>query len=660
MILLRFQAAAQLQRQLDEVAVSAHRPQSEIGVTKTAIDSTALRENIALSMADVLGYNSSLFVKSAGRATLSTVAFRGTAPSHTAVVWNGIPVNSPALGMTDFSLIPAYLVDRASLLYGASSTTVAGSGGLGGAVELSTAEADIPRGLSLQYVQGAGSFSTLDEFLRVGYGALRWSGQTRAVCSSSANDFGFVNKDKYVFEYDSDRNIIGRHHPHERNRNGAYRDFHLLQQFYFNPTSADKLGIDIWFTRSNREIAPITVDYGERDYENRQRDDALRAVASWRRRGAGWNVDARGGYVYTRTAYDYGFYLDGGTLNRLTESRTYVNTLFADVSADWSPHRALLLSASVRASGNHVDTRDHASLNDALGYDERRTDINAMLSLRWSATDRLGLAATLRQEVIGSDAASPSPAVFADYVLWRPLNLTAKASVARNFHAPTLNDLYFQPGGNRNLRNEQGWTYDAGLSASGVNGQVAWTASATWFDSYIDDWILWLPTNKGFFSPRNVKSVHSCGVEAVVTATMKPFSEASLSVSASYSLTRSVNDSAPINENDNSTGKQLPYVPRHSASGVVSLQWRRWSLLYKVCYYSRRYTMTSNENSPSGSLPDYVMSCADVERRFSWNVLDMAVKLAVNNLFDADYQTIMSHPMPGINFEAFVSFTPKF
>lgn len=42
----------------------------EIGVQKTKFDSLALKENIALSMADILTFNSSVFVKSYGRATL--------------------------------------------------------------------------------------------------------------------------------------------------------------------------------------------------------------------------------------------------------------------------------------------------------------------------------------------------------------------------------------------------------------------------------------------------------------------------------------------------------------------------------------------------------------------------------------------------------------
>ena len=77
-----------------------------IGVEETKLDSAILKENIALSMADALTFNTPVFVKQYGRATLSTVSFRGTGPSHTQVTWNGMRINNPMLGMTDFSMIP--------------------------------------------------------------------------------------------------------------------------------------------------------------------------------------------------------------------------------------------------------------------------------------------------------------------------------------------------------------------------------------------------------------------------------------------------------------------------------------------------------------------------------------------------------------------------
>ena len=108
---------------IEQVGVVAHRPIRELGMQKSLIDSTALRDNIALSLSDVLTYNSSIFIKQYGRATLSTASFRGTSPSHTQVTWNGMRLNSPMLGMTDFSMIPSYFIDEASLLHGSSSVS---------------------------------------------------------------------------------------------------------------------------------------------------------------------------------------------------------------------------------------------------------------------------------------------------------------------------------------------------------------------------------------------------------------------------------------------------------------------------------------------------------------------------------------------------------
>jgi iron complex outermembrane receptor protein len=40
--------------------------------------------------------------------------------------------------------------------------------------------------------------------------------------------------------------------------------------------------------------------------------------------------------------------------------------------------------------------------------------------------------------------------------------------------------------------------------------------------------------------------------------------------------------------------------------------------------------------------------------------MDIQLKLAVNNLFNEDYLSVLSRPMPGTNFEVFIGITPKF
>ena len=236
-----------------------------------------------------------------------------------------------------------------------------------------------------------------------------------------------------------------------------------------------------------------------------------------------------------------------------------------------------------------------------------------------------------------------------------------KASVSRNYRFPTLNDLYFLPGGNPNLKNEHGFTYDAGISFNtGKAGVFSFGGSANWFDSRIEDWIIWLPTTKGFFSPRNVKKVHAYGVEVKANIAIQPFKGWLLDIDGSYSWTPSINKGDKMSPADQSVGKQLPYVPKHSASFTGRLSWRTWSFLYKWCYYSERFTMSSNDYTITGHLPRYFMSNISFEKGLSFRPVDLQLKLAVNNLFNEEYLSVLSRPMPGINFEFFIGITPKF
>lgn len=652
-------------RQLGEAVAWGRRPMKEIGVQKTTFDSLALKENIALSMADVLTYNSSVFVKNYGRATLSTVAFRGTSPSHTQVTWNGMRINNPMLGMTDFSTIPSYFIDRASLLHGASSVNESG-GGLGGLVRLGTA-ADVAPGWGVQYVQGIGSFSTFDEFARVTYGSDHWTVSTRAVYSSSPNDYKYRNRDKIMNIYDEDKNIIGRYHPVERNRSGDFKDLHVLQEVYYNTLAGDRLGMNVWFLDSDRGLPLLTTDYSDGlKVENRQHERTFRGVLSWDHSRSNWRTGLRSGYVNTWMAYDYSREVANGVMARMTRSRSRVNTIYGQAEGEYtSDSRKWYFTANLSLYQHFVKSKDKNIItqdgdNAVVGYDKGRVEMSVSASAKWQPVERMGLSLVLREELSGTRWTPVIPALFVDGLISRKGNVTARASVSRNYRFPSLNDLYFLPGGNPSLRDESGLTYDAGVSFDvGKAGVYSAGGSVTWFDSYIDDWIIWLPTTKGFFSPRNMKKVHAYGVEVKGNAAVQLPRGWMIDLGGSYSWTPSVNCGPKLSVADQSVGRQLPYVPRHSASVSGRLTWRSWGFLYKWAFYSKRYTMSSNDTTLSGHLPAYFMSNVAIDKSFSWRPLDMSLKLAVNNLFDEEYLSVLSHPMPGINFEFFISFTPK-
>lgn len=646
-----------------EVPIWGQRPMKEIGVERTTFDSVTLKENIALSIADVLTFNSPLFVKQYGRATLSTVSFRGTGPSHTQVTWNGMRINNPMLGMTDFSMIPSYFIDDASLLHGTSSVNEAG-GALGGVVKLSTAPAAAD-GFGLQYIQGIGMYRTFDEFLRLTWGDEHWQVSTRAVYQSSRNDYKYRNRDKKENIYDEEMNIVGSYYPVERNKSGAFDDVHVLQEIYYNTGRGDRFGLNAWYINSNRELPLLTTDYADDTrFENRQREHTLRSVLSWDRLRRDWKVGAKAGYIHTWMAYDYRRDPGNGIMTSMTRSRSRIDTFYGQAAGEYAVGDEWLFTADIALHQHFVRSADKNIVlqqgdKAIVGYDQGRVEIDAAVSAKWRPAERLGLSAVLREQLYGTKWATV-PALFADYLLSKRGNVVAKASVSRNFRFPTLNDLYFLPGGNPDLKNETGVQYEAGLSfAVGRDAIYTLSGSASWYDQRIDDWILWLPTTKGFFSPVNIKEVHAYGVEVRADLSVMLARGLKLDLDGTFSWSPSINVGEPMSPADQSVGKQLPYEPEFSGTATGRLAWHSWGLLWQFCYYSERYTMSSNDITLTGRLTPYVMNNLSLEKGFAFRRADLSLKATINNLFNEEYLSVLSRPMPRMNCEFFINVKPK-
>ncbi len=650
---------------IDQIEVVANRPMKKIGVQETQIATRVLHDNIASQMSDALKFGTSIYVKEYGRATLSTVAFRGTSPSHTQVMWNGMKINSPMLGMVDFSMIPSYFIDDTSLLHGTSSVNATG-GGLGGSVVLSTKPADA-KGFGLQYIQGIGMWKTFDEYLRLTYGNEHWQSSTRVVYSSSDNDFKYRNYMKKTNVYDDDKNIIGQYYPIERNKSCAFHDFHILQEVYYNTGKGNRFGLQAWYLDSRRGVPMLNVDYkDDADYVNEQREQTFRGIVSWDRISKDLKLGAKAGYIHTWLGYDYSRDLGNGEMARMIESRSYVNTVYGSFDAEYSIGKQWLFTATLSAHQHFVKSQDRNIITQdgnwaTVGYDKARAELSGYVSVKWRPVERFGMAVALREEMYGKEWTPVIPAFFLDGVLSKRGNIIAKASVSRNYRFPTLNDLYFLPGGNPDLKKEHGFTYDCGVEFTvGKAGKYKLHGEATWFDSYIDDWIVWLPSFKGFWEPKNIKEVHAYGVELKGGLNVEFDRGWALSVDGNFSWTPSINHGDPINWADEAIGKQLVYVPEISAAVNGQLTYRTWSLGYKWCHYSERFTTSSNETATKiGRVLPYYMSDVSLEKKLSFGWSDFSLKLMVKNIFDEEYESVLSHPMPGINFEVFIGITPK-
>lgn len=644
--------------ELDPVQVAAGKPLEEIGIQMTPLDSVTLRENITNSMAEVLASGSSIFIKSYGRGTLATASFRGTAPSHTQVLWNGMKLSSPMLGMVDFSLIPSYFMDFADLYHGSSSVGMTG-GGLGGAVVLGNTPLR-EDGWSARYIQGIGSFDTFDEFLRITYGGGRWRLSTRVLYSSSDNDFEYTNYNKKVLVKDDEGRIIDSYYGKSRNRNGEFRDFHALQEVYYDAGGGHRLSLSAWYTDSRRGVPTLSTDRGQdRYYKTRQDERTLRAVAGWDMTKGAVDMSAKAGYTYTGLGYFYEKEIGSGEVKRMINSRNYVNSVFGRFDAGYYLGKKWLFSANVAAHVHDVYSRDRAIIaqsgkREVVGYDKARSELSAFAAVRYKPTERLGLAVNMREEYY--DRFTPLiPAGFFEYTVSRKGNVLLKASLSRNYRYPTLNDLYFQPGGNPDLKPEKGFTYDAGVEVRQTEGWLKFNGEVAGFDSYIDDWILWRAMHNGVWTPVNVKEVHSYGLETRARLAADMGKDLGLMLNGNYTYTRAINEGEPMNSEDRSVGKQLVYIPKHSAAVVGVLKWRAWEFSYKWNYYSERYTASSNDLN---TIAPYFMSDISLERHLNFGWGTVSCKIAVNNLFDEEYESVLSRPMAGRNFGLFLEIAP--
>lgn len=636
----------ELSYKVEKVTISA-RSMSGIGATQTSLDSVALRGDISSSLAEVLSQNTSIFIKSYGRGSMASASFRGTAPSHTQVTWNGIKMNSPMVGMVDFSLIPSYFIDEAKIYHGASSVGISG-GGLGGAISLASGQ-EVARGWDAEFIQGISSFSTFDEFLRVTYGNEKFGSSTRVSYASSDNDFKYVNYNK--------RDSEGGY-PTERNKNGDFRDLHAMQEFYYTPDTRNRFGLSAWITDSKRGIPMLSVNYRDKDRaKNDQDEETLRIVGDWSRFGEKFMTEAKAGFVYSNIVYRY--LGDRGTeeLEEMIYSQSQTNSGFAQAGIGFYPSGKLRISADVQGYVHSVSSNEKY---EQTGYDKTRAEFSGHIGAKYAPVERLGLGLDLREDIAGGKASPLIPAVFADYVIWPRYNVAIKASAAKNYRFPSMNDLYFIPGGNDSLRTEKGYTYEGGLEFGIKKERFSLDGEATLYDSEIKQWIVWLPSFKGFWSPVNVKKVHSYGVELKGKLTADLGRGWSLYMAANWARTRSVNKGDPASWNDESIGKQLVYVPEYSSGITGKLGWKGYALTYRYNYYSERFTTSSNETaSRVDRLGSYYMNDVSVEKALSTRFAFLSLKLSVNNLFDEEYVSVLSRPMPGRNYGFYIGLRPR-
>ena len=174
-----------------EIKVLAKRKIEEAGLKITRPDSLQIISSLTTDLSELLANYSPVFIKSHGRGSQATASFRGTAATHTQILWNGMNLNSPMRGVSDLSLFPVFFVDEVYILHGGSSM-IKGSGALGGSIHLEN-NPQWHSGVALEGLAETGSFHSGKSFFKLNAGGTQFQSTTRFFYDASENNFPFYN-----------------------------------------------------------------------------------------------------------------------------------------------------------------------------------------------------------------------------------------------------------------------------------------------------------------------------------------------------------------------------------------------------------------------------------------------------------------------------------
>lgn len=561
-------------------------------------------------LASMLQSASMVYVKRYGNHGLASVSVRGMSGSHTLVTWNGLPLNAPGNGYSDFTIIPVMAFSSVRITSGGSDLEDV-AGYIGGKVELGT-EPDYEAGKSASVTFGAGSYADYSSSATISYGGSdsyfrlgAWSGRAR-------NDFRFINQNA------PGGPVV------DRRINSSFASGGIMSDMAYR-TGLTEVTAHFWYNDSDREL-PGPVTTVQQDFGERQADRSLRGVVGLSSETGRLTFGLLAGTTHDRNMYFHQLPSNDGD-----NSST---TLTARVSLGYrlTDKTGLALYAG--------EAYERAQ---ALSFDgeERRNIFSVSLAARSNPVTALSLLLQVRQMAVTGIKVTPEFTAGAVWKLTPGGEHLLKASISRNIKLPCFNDLYWDPGGNPDLIPELSTGGETSWSFVRVNPQgTRNTLDFTIHASMVNNMIQWIPGQSGLWHAVNLRSVSITGAEARAGTEMM-LSLWKMSGYLNYALTRSVIAGSEI-ANDRSVGSQLVYAPLHHANINLGTSAGWFTAGITAAWESRRYTTSDN----SEWLPSAFMADASAGATVTSGPVTLKTELKVNNIFNIPVESVRNYPMP--------------
>ena len=592
--------------ELELVTITASRSNLySIGNQKQFIDSSFLAENKSYNLAELAAKHTDIFINTYGPGLLNSASARGSGSGHTAVLWNGFNIQNSMNGIVDFSLVPVGLFDNINIDYGGSGALF-GSGSVGSTVHLNSKK-KLQKGWYGNILLGGGSYGNFSQQGALQFGTKKITSSLAVIHTKADNDFEYTYNQTNGKQTNSAFNQLGIH----QDNTIQLSDNQFIKSF-------------IWYQTTDRQIAPSATEGSSDAF---QEDRSFRGGLEWSLFKKDVNFKARGAYFD-----EYLLFASSLVDSSISYTKTFITE--AETTFDFSANQSLNI-------GFHY-TFDHANSNI---FDSIKKRNRMALFAIWKAKywkQKGNLVASLRQEVADEQFVPLTPSIGTEVFLFKGFQVNAKA--AGMYKLPNFNDLYWPQVGDPELLPESGWNAEMGFIYKTTIQNWFLKGSATGFNSFIDNWILWSPNN-GIWKPSNQRSVWSRGFSSDIKLerNTKNFGfETTIDYQFTKSTLRQPDDQSEI-EN---IGKQLIYTPLHQANASISFRYKKTKLSYFHIFAGERFTTTDN----SQTVDSYNVGDISLTQYFKIKNFLLEFNLRVNNIWDNSYTILPARPMPMRNY----------
>lgn len=587
-----------------------------------------------LSIADAVRRFSGVVVKDfGGIGGMKTISVRGVGSEHTSVLYDGIAVSNAMSGQIDISQFSLDNVEMLSMTIGQPDNIfrTARASSAVGVLNIETKRPSFKQNNYNAIVQlRSGSWGLFNPYV---YYAYKLSNKF-----SVSYDGSWQRADgQYKFKKDNGNTTMS-----QKRQNTDVNIWRSELNLFGHLDSKQDLSMKIYFFDSEQGLPGPYVLYADKNDERLWSKNFFAQAKYLNRINQKLNIQVQGKYSNTSTKYiDKNPKYEGGILdNRYKQNELYLtSTLLYNYTENLSFSLAEDVSyATLDANIEYFAyPKRYSSLTAfCVKYTQRRFSIiGNMLGTYITENVKKGTASDDRQRI--------SPSISMSYKIMNNENVRLRASFKDIFRAPTFNDLYYTTVGNKSLKPEKTQQYNLGItwSKSFSSFFEFFTFTSDIYHNNVKDKIIIYPSS---FYPKtiNLGKVEINGIDISMNSRFAFSDKIHLDISGNYSYQDAIDKT---NSTDKNYKDQIPYTPKHSGGGMLSIENPYVNISYSIIASGKTYA--DAQNIERNLIDGYTDQTISLNKSFLINGIMLRTQADVSNISNKTYYIMSNYPMPG-------------